>query len=153
MGSKGRFPPPLTGHALVAIDTAPLIYFLEGDRRRAAPVRETLLAASRGALTLVASVITESELLVGPIEAGDPAALESVGALLDGPANIRVMDVTREIGREGAALRAEHGLSLPDALVAATALVEGCTALLGNDRALRRLSDRLAYVHLDDLTG
>lgn len=47
--------------------------------------------------------------------------------------------------------RAGHGLRMVDAIVAATALEEGCTALVGNDRALRRLEGVLSYVHLDDL--
>ncbi|MCL6641173.1 MAG: PIN domain-containing protein, partial [Candidatus Rokubacteria bacterium] len=75
----------------------------------------------------------------------------TVAQLLDGP-GIEVVPLSRPMAREAARLRARHGLGLADAVVAATALGAGCTALVGNDRAFRRLGDRLAYLHLDDLT-
>jgi predicted nucleic acid-binding protein len=100
----------------------------------------------------VLSVITEAELLVGPLKARDDTAARAIGALLDGPAGFEVVSVSREIARNAAALRAAHGLGLADAIVAATALASGCTALMGNDTTLRRLSDQLTYLHLDELT-
>lgn len=130
------------------MDTAPLVYFLGGYAPRDAVAEELLTRAATGAVHVVASVITEAELLVGALRTGaEEAAL--VGQLFDGP--IRPVPVARETARRAAQLRAERGLRMVDAVVAATALEEGCTALLGNDRSFRRLEGLLAYLHVDDL--
>lgn len=77
----------------------------------------------------------------------------AVRALLDGEAGIEVIGVTRAIAQEAALLRSELGLTLADAIVAATAGAAECTALLGNDTAFRRLRDEMTYLHVDDLAG
>jgi len=138
------------GHVRVAVDTAPLIYFLSGDEVRAPLVRPVLAAAAAHEIELVVSVVTEAELLVAPLRSGDDRAVSIVGRLLDGPAALSVTPVGREIGRLAAHLRAELGLRLADALIAATAIDAGCTALLGNDPRFRPLGDQIEYLHLDD---
>ncbi len=141
------------GHTRVAIDTAPLIYFLNGDEVRAPLVRPVLAASAAREIDLVVSVVTEAELLIAPLRSGDDRTVSVVSRLLDGPADISVAPVGREIGRLAAHIRSEIGLRLADALIAATAISSGCTALLGNDEKLRRLGDRIEYLHLDDHTA
>ncbi len=137
----------------VALDTAPLIYFLTGDPKRAPQVREVLLAAGGGELTVVISAITEAELLVAPLRQADPAsACTPIHDLLTGPPAFAVRDVTRPIARAAAELRARYNLRLADSVVAATAADAACAALLGNDSRFVRLKiDGLTYYHLDDL--
>lgn len=137
-------------HRRVGIDTAPLIYFLEGGSPRAAAVRSVLAAANAGDFELTVSAVTEAELFVGPLRRGDPATADPIHALLNGSINLRVVPISRPIARLAAELRARFALRLADALVAATALDSGCTALLSNDRAFARLADRIEYIHLDD---
>ena len=60
-------------------------------------------------------------------------------------------DVTREVARRAAQLRARYRVRPADALQAATALVHGATAFVTNDRLLERLSPVLDLVILDDL--
>lgn len=142
-------------HARVAVDTAPLIYFLEGDPRRAPLVRELLKAGANRKVELFVSAVSEAELLVAPLRDGVEGAVEAIRGLLDGPVGIHVFPVNRRVAREAGALRAATNLRLADAIVAATALVTGATALLSNDRALTRLGQRdgaPTYVHLDDLS-
>ncbi|GIU98727.1 MAG: hypothetical protein KatS3mg014_0343 [Actinomycetota bacterium] len=137
----------LRGHARVAVDTAPLIHFLGGDAPRDAVAEELLSHAASGRLELVASVVTEAELLVGALRSGHASV---VGQLFDGPV-LEVVPVSRPVARRAAQLRAEHRLRMVDAIVAATALEHGCTALVGNDRSFRRLEGALTYLHEDDL--
>ena len=103
----------------------------------------------RGEAEVVVSVITEAELLVRPLGDGNFDAVERVGDLLseDG---FRVVAVDRRIARRAAALRAEHRLGLPDAIIAATAIVTNCEAVISNDSAWQRL-DSLPLVSLDQL--
>ncbi|MGH2767482.1 MAG: type II toxin-antitoxin system VapC family toxin [Candidatus Methylomirabilales bacterium] len=151
METPSRLRPELAAHSRLALDTAPLIYFLEGDRDRAPLVREVLIAASLGVVSLVVSTLTEAELLVAPLRANDQRATSAIRALLDGSTGLAVIDVSRNIARSAASIRADHGLALPDAVVAATAIEARCTGLMGNDRSLGRLQARLAYLHVDDL--
>lgn len=140
----------LAGHGRIAIDTAPLIYFVEGDQGRAPIVRELIAEGLRGGVSLVVSAVTEAELLVAPLRRRDSGMATVIGRLLDG-AGVSVAEVTRDIAQRAAAVRAEHRLRLMDALVVATALASRCTALLGNDEVFRRIGGALTYVHLDDL--
>lgn len=139
------------GHSRIAVDAVPLIYFVTGDPRRAPVTRALFSAAAAGRVSIVASVVTELELLVGPIRREDSVAIQLLDQLLSGPPAVEVMECSREVARAAASVRADHNLSLPDSVVAATALVSGCTALLANDGAFRRIADRLAYLHVDDL--
>lgn len=134
------------------LDTAPLIYFLTGDARRAPVVRNLLLRAARSEVELVISAITESELLVAPLRQPDPeTACAPVRDLLSGPPTIQIAEVTRAIGRRAAKIRATSKLTLANALVAATGLELGCTTLLSNDKRFRQVKlENLTYVHLDD---
>jgi predicted nucleic acid-binding protein len=143
-----RIAEALRGHARVAVDTAPLIYFLGGHAPRDAVAEELLSRAASGRLELVASVVTEAELLVGALRSGHAPV---VGQLFDGPA-LAAVPVSRPVARRAAELRVEHRLRMVDAIVAATALEEGCTALVGNDLDFRRLRG-LTYLHVDDLVA
>lgn len=148
MGAGPGLARALRGHDRVAVDTAPLVSFLGGHAPRDAVVDELLARAAAGELGVIASVVTEAELLVGALRAG-PREAALVGQLFDGPA-VRVVPVSRQVARRAAELRRARS-GMVDAIVAATALEEGCTALVGNDRALRRLEGVLSYVHLEDL--
>ncbi|MEO7804513.1 MAG: hypothetical protein ABIS18_09245, partial [Actinomycetota bacterium] len=44
-------------------------------------------------VSLVASVVTEAELLVAPLRTGDPVSIAVVRSLLDGPAGFSVVEV------------------------------------------------------------
>ena len=152
MGSK-KLTAALAGHSRVVVDTAPLIYFLAGDPRRAPIVEEILTWGAAGTGQLVVSVITEAELLVAPLGSGDASAALAIRELLDGPSGFEVVEASRDIARRAAGIRADRGLGLADAMVVATGIEARCTALVGNDKALRRASDLLTYLHVDDLTG
>ena len=57
--------------AIVTVDTAPIIYFLQ-DHPVFAPVFAPIFeAAERGDLGIVISAITLTEVLTGPLKAGD----------------------------------------------------------------------------------
>ena len=103
----------------------------------------------RGQAEVVASVITEAELLVRPNREGNLEATERIADLLseDG---ISVLPVTRQIARSAALLRARHGLKLPDAIIVATAIGARCDVIVGNDDRWHRIGE-IPYVHLEDV--
>jgi len=67
--------------------------------------------------------------------------------------HLSLMDVTRDVARRAAQLRAEYRLRPAGALQNGTALVHGATAFVSNDRALLRLTPTLDVVILDDLVA
>jgi predicted nucleic acid-binding protein len=144
---------PWHGLERIALDTNALIYYLDGVAPYAEPVTELLRRAEAGSLEIIVPGLVELELRVGPLRDGDEEALRRIDLLLDHFPGLRVAPMGREAARAAAGLRAEHGIKTPDALVAGVAVVEGCDAIVGNDR---RCADRLReprYVLLDGLVG
>jgi predicted nucleic acid-binding protein len=64
--------------------------------------------------------------------------------------NLSLIDVTRQVARQAAQLRAALRLRPADALQAATALVTGATILITNDHDLARLSPLLDVLLLEE---
>ncbi|MFQ5614633.1 MAG: type II toxin-antitoxin system VapC family toxin, partial [Anaerolineae bacterium] len=64
--------------------------------------------------------------------------------------NLYLADVTRDVARKAAQLRAGYNFRPADALQVATALVHQATAWLSNDRALKRLAPALDVILLDE---
>lgn len=149
MGSRDPIGRRLEAHRRIGVDTSTLVYFLSGDERRAAVGEALLASAGEGRTTLVISVITHIELLVGPMMQKRPDATLVVDGLLTRGSGITLVDVDARIGRTAAAIRAEKRLALGEAIIAATAIESGCTALVGNDNAFARLSEHFEYIHID----
>jgi predicted nucleic acid-binding protein len=127
----------------VLLDTNAFVFFLAGEE----PYTEFLLPlfrrVQRGTASIIVSVITEAELLVRAETDESSEARERIADILseDG---IYVINTDRRIARRAARIRGtalRHGtdrkMSVPDAIIIATALETGCDAIVGNDRAWR----------------
>ena len=86
--------------------------------------------AERDRNTLAISALTYAELLVGPIRAGG-RALEVVDRFA---AQVRIIDLSPEIARRAAEVRATRGLKLPDAVIVATGLLRADVVLTADAR-------------------
>ncbi|MFN0160604.1 MAG: type II toxin-antitoxin system VapC family toxin [Burkholderiales bacterium] len=120
----------------MTVDSAPIIYFLEDHPRLAARFAPVFEAEAEGALDIVISAITVAEVLAGPLKAGNEALAASYRRALS---LWEIVSVDAELAALAARLRIAHGLRLPDALQAATALVSGSAALITHDRDFSRL--------------
>ena len=137
--------------ALTIIDAGVLIGFLDAaDSHHAAARLELAGATARGdGVSLPASALAES--LVGPVKRGDDA-VDAVHAFI-ARFPIMVVPVDAAVAEAAARLRARHGtrLTLPDALVVATAQVLDADVLVTTDRGWPRRSAmglRAQVVHL-----
>ena len=140
----------LAGHTRIGLDTSVFIYHFESHPRYL-PVTQALLhAVQSGQWTAVTSTVTIMEVTVRPWQLNRPAVAREYEALLSHFPNLDVADVTRDVARQAAQLRASYRLRPADALQVATALVHGATAFITNDSQAARV-DRLAVVVLDDL--
>jgi predicted nucleic acid-binding protein len=91
-------------------------------------------AAVEGHDQLAMSASALAECMVGPARRG-AAAIAVVDELVD-RLPVAVVALGREVTREAARLRARHrSLRLPDALVIATAVVDGADRIVTTDRA------------------
>lgn len=132
--------------ARVAFDTSPLIYFMERNARFGPVVRPVFQLVDQGSLTAVCSTMSLLEVLVAPLRAKDPQLVQSYRELLLGTRSLVLLPLTAPLAELAATLRADHKLTVADAVVAATALASGCYALISNDTAFGRVSGLRALV-------
>lgn len=129
----------------VALDTNVFVRVVEGQRgwEKCAGILEDIEA---GRMEGVVSTVVLAELSVGFHRRGRSKEKGEFFARLGGLSGYRVVPVTATIADRGGGLRAETGLPLPDALIAATALETGAGALLTDDREFKRLDGAIRVV-------
>jgi predicted nucleic acid-binding protein len=126
----------LPNQALLLLDSAPIIYFLEGHAKlgpRFAPLFE---AHAAGQVQFAVTTVSVCEVLTGPLKSGDDAVVRRYRAVLD---SWRVVDLDADIAESAARLRASLGLKLADAIQAASALAINAAALVTHDRDFSRV--------------
>jgi predicted nucleic acid-binding protein len=85
--------------------------------------------AERDRHALAISALTYAEILVGPLRAGGRA----VAVVERFAAQVRIVDLSPDIARLAAELRAARGLKLPDAVIVAAGLRLGADVILTAD--------------------
>jgi predicted nucleic acid-binding protein len=144
-----QFGRQLAGHAIVGLDTSVFVYHLEAHPRYQPLTQELLAGVQDGRQTAVTSVITVMELTVRPWQLERPAVAREYEALLVHFPNLALVDVSRDVARRAAQLRARYNVRPADALQAATALLNGATGFVTNDRKLARLGPELDVIILE----
>ncbi|HTJ13602.1 MAG TPA: type II toxin-antitoxin system VapC family toxin [Dinghuibacter sp.] len=135
---------------VVFLDTAPLIYFIEGHSDYQ-PVLKSLFASNdHGDFTFITSSITLLEVLVKPIREGYAHLVGQYREILLNAPGIEIYEIDTNIAIRAAELRAKYGLRTPDALQIATALEFSADYFLTNDTRLRVVSE-IRSVTLPDL--
>lgn len=142
----------LTAAGRVVFDTAACIYYLERPVTdpRCAVLLPVVRAAQAGAVDLVVSTVTVTELLTGPLRAGDREAEAAVRLFVSLLCTVTPVDLA--VAERAAAIRAEHGLRTPDALICATAVL-AAAVVVGNDEQWKRMGSLTPYVHIDDMVA
>jgi predicted nucleic acid-binding protein len=146
-----RFRERLASHTVIGLDTAIFIYHLETHPRYRPLTQELLAGIQAGRQTAITSTVTVMELTVRPWHVGRPAVAREYEVLLVHFPHLALADVTRDVARRAAQLRARYRLRPADALQVATALVHGAMAFVTNDRRLRRLTPVLDIIILTTL--
>jgi predicted nucleic acid-binding protein len=122
--------------AVVLIDSAPIIYFLEGHPKFGPRFKPLFEAHGTGRLRFAVTTITIAEVLTGPLQAADDALAQRYRAILESWQPI-ALDV--DIAESAARLRASLRLKLADAVQAASALAINAAALVTHDRDFSRV--------------
>lgn len=126
--------------ARVLIDTNPIIYLLE-----ASPLSahfEPLFAdIEQGRVHAIVTPITIAEVASGPLKHGKDELAERYRRALVAGSGWTLRELDDDIAMIAARIRVRHRLKLPDALQLATAIHEGCFALVTHDRDFSSIDD------------
>ena len=128
LGDLGRSP--------VGVDTAIFIYFIEEHPKYLPLLRPLFEEVDEGRRELVTSAVTLLEVLVVPYRSGNAALAEQYESVLTRSRGVNLRDISRDLLRAAAQLRAATGMKTPDALQVCAAIAAGCTTFLTNDREL-----------------
>ncbi|MDL2330374.1 type II toxin-antitoxin system VapC family toxin, partial [Desulfosarcina sp. OttesenSCG-928-A07] len=121
----------------IALDTAPLIYFVEENSDFLKQINPFFNALERAEFAVLTSTLTITETLVKPLKL---EKLEQAHAFMEILAEyMTVIPVTERIAEYAAKLRAKNNLRTPDAIQVATAVTHQADFFLTNDARLARL--------------
>lgn len=126
---------------IIFLDTAPLIYFIEGHSIYQSILSKLFSFNDKGGFSFITSSITILEVLVKPLREGKADLAKQYRDILTKASGIEVLDVTSSIAEIAAQLRAQYNLKTPDAIQLATAIEEGADFFLTNDSKLKAISD------------
>ena len=133
----------------VYIDANTFIYSVEEIAPYWRLLEPLWVAAKKNALRLLSSELLVLEALTGPKKKNRPDLFERYERVL-GSGDVRLVPVSIQVLRKSVDVRA-MGLKTPDAIHAATALLNGCTTFLTNDIGFRRVPE-LNTVILSELS-
>ena len=140
----------LAKHSLLALDSSIFIYHFEANLTYL-PLTEVILSTiADGTCQGIISTVTIMEVTVWPWKQNRGDVARQYELLLANFPNLTIVDVSRDIARKAAQLRALYNVRSADALLVATGLVNGATAWISNDTQLRRLASELEIFVLDD---
>lgn len=126
----------LKEQALLLMDTAPIVYFLENHPQLASRFKPVFDAHAEGRVRFSVTTITVAEVLTGPLQSGDEALARRYRAILE---SWQCIELDVGIAESAARLRASLRLRLPDAVQAASALAINAAALVTHDRDFSRV--------------
>ena len=123
----------------VFIDTAPLIYFIEGHSKYQDELLDIFQANDQGKITFITSTLTLLEVLVQPMRLKRTDLVEQYEIILTASPNIDIFDMDIEVSKQAAQLRADFNLKTPDSVQLATGIVHNATVFFTNDLDLQRV--------------
>jgi predicted nucleic acid-binding protein len=122
--------------ALVLMDTAPIVYFLEAHTKLAKVFKPLFERHAAGEIQFAVTTVSITEVLTGPLQSGNEALAERFRTILG---SWQVVGLTADIAASAARLRASLRLKLADAVQAASAIAVNADALITYDRDFSRV--------------
>lgn len=126
----------LPDQALLLLDSAPIIYVLEGHPKFGPRFEPIFAAHAAGRLRFAVTTVTIVEVLTGPLRAANEALSRRYRAVLE---SWQPIELNVDIAESAARLRATLRLGLADAVQAASALAINAAALVTHDRDFSRV--------------
>ena len=140
----------LANHEIIGLDTSIFIYHLEAHPTYLPFTTIVLNGVQDGKQRAIVSTVALMELTVHPWKMNQPHVARHYEALLVHFPHLVLVDVTRDVARKAAQIRAAYLIRPADALHVATALAHDATAFITNDKGFTRLHPLLEIIRLDD---
>lgn len=126
----------------VFIDTAPIIYFVEGHPQYGQLLKTIFGYFHANEYQIYSSTITLTEVLPKPVQAGNEKLIEQFLRLLNNRNNFCLLDISREIAITAGKLRGCYPfLKSMDALQIAAAIERNADIFLTNDIKLKQVKN------------
>ncbi|MBK6599520.1 MAG: PIN domain-containing protein [Proteobacteria bacterium] len=125
----------------IAVDSAPIIYYLEDHAQFAERYAALFEAADAGQIQIVISTIAIAEVLAGPLMHGNEILAARYREALTAAPYWTVLDVDTDVAEQAARLRVRYKIRLPDAIQIATALRANADRFVTHDRRLQRVKE------------
>jgi len=137
----GRLARRLEGVDRLFLDTAPVIYYVEGNQRYRDLVGVVFGRIDEGVITAVTSPVTLAECLVFPYRLAQQDLIIGFRDLILRGEHTLFVPIDDSVADGAAKLRSAYNLTLVDSLQVSVALTSNCQALLSNDEQLRRVRE------------
>ena len=125
----------------IFIDTAPLIYLIEGEEYLADVVEKQLNQWITAGENLATSTLTLMELLVVPKRQDNEHLVQKYRALLQDIMSEPLIPLSEAVSDMAAQIRGVNGFKTPDSIQLATALYSGSDIFYTNDKRLSKFPD------------
>jgi predicted nucleic acid-binding protein len=122
------------------LDSAPLIYLVEGSPSLREKMAARLAGTRTGADVIVVSHLSRLECRVKPLRENDLPTLERYDRFFEAE-GVELVDTDAPVWDLATELRARHSLRVPDALHLACAIVHRCDRFLANDHRLDHIPE------------
>ncbi len=123
--------------ALLLLDSAPIIYFLEAHPELGPRFDPLFEMHARGHFRFAVTTVTIAEVLTGPIAKGEEALVRRYRSIFE---SWQVIALDSSIAESAARLRGSLRLKLPDAVQVASALAVNADALVTHDRDFAKVN-------------
>lgn len=131
----------MTGFKKVFLDTAPFIYYLEGNPQYNEKIKSFLDICLSFGVEIVTSTISIEEYCVYPYRTGNEKLIINFYSFLK-DADINVICIDKKIAETAAKIRANYNyFKGMDALQLASATTSDCDLFITNDKQLKQFSD------------
>lgn len=135
----------------VFLDTAPLIYFIEGNSAYQENLEKLFELNDEKYFQFLTSTLTLVEVLVKPLKDGETKIVEQYKTILTNSEGIDIFDITIPISVKAAEIRAKYNIRTPDSLQVATAIECKADYFLTNDLRLKIISE-IKVITIGELT-
>jgi predicted nucleic acid-binding protein len=126
----------------IFIDTAPVIYYIEAHPQFGPLTKEVVTAFQSGNLNAFSSVITLTEVLPKPIEAGNEKLARKFAEFLKYGKNLSLIEISAGIAERAGRLRGQYAnLRTVDAIQLSAAIDVGADGFLTNDKKLKQIKE------------
>lgn len=141
---------PKFSKAKVFVDSAPLIHFIEKRKPFFSALDNLFESNKKGEFSLLASVITLSEILVRPLAESDYPTVEIYRKKFLNSENFDILLIDLEVALVSAQIRADYKYKTPDALILGCTMVSKADFFMINDLRLKNFKE-IPVITLNEL--